>query len=51
MSYQLPLKIANFIQLSPEISVFNGYHHTNNVNSDEPLFCYCLDAFENFINY
>jgi hypothetical protein len=53
--YQLAQKFlsdkgAFFTQLTPGMSLYKGHLVKNNVDGDKPLFRYCLDAFENFIN-
>lgn len=53
--YQLAQKFLSnkgdfFTQMTPGMSLYKGHKITNNMNSDKPLFRYCLDAFENFIN-
>jgi len=39
-----------FTQLIPGMSVCKGHEVVNQTDSDQPLFRYCLDAFEKFIN-
>jgi hypothetical protein len=43
-------KGAFFTQMTPGMSLYKGHKISNNINGDKPLFRYCLDAFENFIN-